>query len=76
MIQRIKEHLTGENSISAHISVCDECLQGTTVDSFDVVDHGRSDFECLIKEALIIKEQLPKLNNHLYTGYSYNLKVF
>ena len=53
------------------------CGQNYRISKFRVLDFGRSDFECKIKEALYIKRELPKLNGQLsQSGISFLLSVF
>ena len=76
LIVRAKEHLTKESAIQQHLVTCSVCTQTCNVDCFSVIDKCNSNYECLVKEALLIKKFNPKLNNNLYSGYSYQLKVF
>ena len=76
LVTRAKEHASGESAISEHLLTCDTCNNNFDVDRFRVLDNGKNDFECLIKEALLIKKFRPKLNNHTFIGKSFQLRVF
>ena len=72
----MREHGSKESAIFTHLNNCDDCLQKFDLDCFTVIDHANSNFDCCIKEALLIKKLQPQLNNTMYSGASFQLKVF
>ena len=76
LVTRVDERLKGESAISVHLDNCATCSQGFGVNNFSIIDKGNSDFECLIKEAISIKNCNPVLNGYLYSGKCFQLKVF
>ena len=74
---RVKEHTQSKSAIHDHISVCKQCKESISCDSFKILDSGRNDFEISVKEALHIRYKKPSLNKQLYTnGASFILNVF
>ncbi|MCG8432382.1 MAG: hypothetical protein MJA29_14590, partial [Candidatus Omnitrophica bacterium] len=76
MALRMKEHFTDSNSaIRQHLLSCPTCPSDHS--SFSIMDTGRSEFECIIKEALHIKSNKPLLNKQLFnTGSVFTLQLF
>ena len=74
---RVKEHGTSSSAIKDHLSSCDLCNSGYSMDNFSIIDTGRNDNETTIKEALHIKYKKPILNKQLYShGSSFVLNIF
>ena len=74
---RAKEHSSQKSAISHHLDHCKLCKDNFSLRNFNVLDHGNSDFELLIKEAFYIKKCKPKLNNQLFqNGASVLLEMF
>ena len=73
---RTKEHLRRSSAIFDHTSKC-HMGQHCSIENFKVIGQGRSDLEIKIKEALLIKDKRPSLNNQiLQNGSSFLLNVF
>ena len=73
---RIREHASRESAIRSHLDNCNTCELSYNKDCFSIMDKGNSDFDCYIKEALLIKKHNPKLNLQLYSGRSFQLQIF
>ena len=76
---RAKEHSTTSSSaIKQHLDSCMACGQSqSNYGCFSIIDSGKSDFECTIKEALHIKIAQPYLNRQLFaSGSLFTLQVF
>ena len=76
LISRVLEHSKGVSAISGHLDECTACKSKFDIGFFSVIANGLTDFDCLIKEALLIKKLNPKLNTQLYAGASFQLKIF
>ena len=49
------EHSKGVSAISSHWDECTDCKSKFDIVFFSVIANGLTDFDCLIKEALLIK---------------------
>ena len=79
LVTRVKEHgaAAGPSAIREHLTNCNTCRVDYSVNSFKIIDSGKNDFECCIKEAIHIKLNKPTLNTQLGSqGMSYFLNVF
>ena len=73
---RSKEHFSGRSAVHDHISKCVACKH-CDINNFRILTSGKSDFDSKIKEALLIKQWKPVLNNQLFQkGSSFLLNVF
>ena len=61
MFLRIKEHQSMNSAIKSHCEQCN-CF---SLENFSILRTCRTDLEASITEALLIREQMPKLNNTL-----------
>lgn len=76
---RAREHHTSQNSaVKQHIDSCYLCKNcQSNLDCFSIIDSGKSDFDCTIKEAIHIKMTRPQLNKQLLaSGSLFTLQVF
>ena len=73
---RVREHASRESAIRSHLANCNTCEFNYNADCFSIMDKGNSDFDCYVKEALLIKKHNPKLNLQLYLGKSFQLQIF
>ena len=74
---RVKEHSSSTPAISDHLNSCNVCRQSYSCNNFKILDHGKTDFETTIKEAIHIKYNKPSLNKQLFTqGSSFVLNIF
>ena len=75
---RAHEHLrTGTTAIGDHISSCNECANGASLDNFNILKKCRNATDSKIFEALLIKKINPSLNISLKKpGATWTLKVF
>ena len=76
LITRVGEHGSKQSAIFTHLENCYQCRSGYNIDCFTVMDRGNCDFDCYVKEALLIKKLNPSLNSHMYSGSTYQLKLF
>ena len=78
MLHRAHEHLrTGTTAISEHISNCNECANGASIDNFKILKKCRNQNDSRILDALLIKKNAPILNKALVKpGFTWTLKVF
>ena len=67
-----------KSDINNHIWGCVTCRQrGLSLDNFTVIRKFRTDYDCQINEALLIRKFKPKLNVQLInSGASFLPKVF
>ncbi|MCG8430365.1 MAG: hypothetical protein MJA29_04255, partial [Candidatus Omnitrophica bacterium] len=74
---RMKEHRdTSASAVGQHLQTCQACQTGFN-SGFSVIDTCRSDYECVIKEAIHIRTSEPKLNKQLFaSGSFFTLNVF
>ena len=75
---RVKEHGTSASAIHDHLRTCDPCRSKFSIDNFQILDRGKSDFEISVKEALHIKSKKPMLNKQLAgtQGSCFSLSIF
>ena len=78
---RAREHTrltTGNTAITEHIKSCEKChSQSLDFHNFSILSKCNTKFECIIKEAIFIKNDKPKLNKQLHnSGSFFLLKVF
>ena len=74
---RASEHFKGKSAVFDHIRFCKNCTSSASIRNFTVIQHGNSDIDIKIKEAIYIKELKPTLNaNILHDGASFLLNVF
>ena len=76
LVTRVREHGSRESAIFAHLENCNTCLQNYDLNCFKVIDQANCNFDCCIKEALLIKRLQPNLNSNMYSGNSFQLTVF
>ena len=79
LVTRVKEHGTAStpSAIREHLKQCDTCRTEYSINNFRIIDSGKNDFDCCIKEALHIKLCKPTLNTQLSTqGMSFFLNIF
>ena len=71
-------HATGKTAISDHIRSCDFCqCQSLDFNNFSILSKCSDKFDCVIREALLIKNSNPPLNKQLYnSGSTFVLKLF
>ena len=74
---RIKEHRSEKSAIGQHLQTCHTCDHNFNENQFKILSTGNSDFDCKIREALLIKSQKPTLNQQLLqNGSTFILCVF
>ena len=74
---RIKEHRSEKSAIGQHLQTCHTCDHNFNENQFKILSTGNSDFDCKIREALLIKSQKPTLNQQLFqNGSTFILCVF
>ena len=74
---RVGEHKSQPSAIRQHLQSCETCHSNFGLDCFSIVDKGKSDFDCGIKEAIYIKTHQPCLNKQLFTsGTQFKLNIF
>ena len=74
---RIKEHRSEKSAIGQHLQTCHTCDHNFNENQFKILSTGNSDFDCKIREALLIKSEKPTLNQQLFqNGSTFILCVF
>ena len=74
---RAKEHYNTSSAVRQHLDSCITCRSQPNCECFSIMDYGKSDYECSIKEALHIKMAKPYLNRQLFaSGSLFTLQVF
>ena len=73
---RKNKQCSRESDSFVHLEHCNTCLQNYDLNCFKVIDQANCNFDCCIKEALLIKRLQPNLNSNMYSGNSFQLKVF
>ena len=64
---RIKEHRSEKSAIGQHLQTCYTCVHNFNEISVpNILSTGNSDFDCKIREVLLIKSEKPTLNQHLF----------
>ena len=77
LVTRVNEHGTTNTAITHHLQFCPECKNEFSINCFAIMDSGRSDYDCKIKEAIHLKKHKPVLNTQLaYNGASIVLEIF
>ena len=77
LVTRVGEHKSDKSAIGQHLKVCHICNHSFDVNQFKIINIGKSDLDCKIKEALHIKALNPSLNQNLYqSGSSFLVNVF
>ena len=59
---RIKEHRSEKSAIDQHLQTCHTCDHNFNENQFQILITGDSDFDCTIREALLIKSEKTTLN--------------
>ena len=54
---RIKEHRSEKSAIGQHLQTCHTCDHNFNENQFKILSTGNSDFDCKIREALLIKSE-------------------
>ena len=67
---RIKEHRSEKSAIGQHLQTCHTCDHNFNENQFKILSTGNSDFDCKIREALLIKSEKPTLNQQLFQNGS------
>ena len=74
---RIKEHRSEKSAIDQHLQTCHICDHNLNENQFQILSTGNSDFDCKIREALLIKSEKATLNQQLFqNGSTFILCVF
>ena len=74
---RIKEHRSEKSPIGQHLQTCHTCDHNFNENQFKVFSTCNSDFDCKIREALLIKSEKPTLNQQFFqNGSTFILCVF
>ena len=74
---RTKEHRSEKSAIGQHLQTCYTCDHNFNENLFQILSTGNSDFDCKIREALLIKSEKPTLNQQLFqNGSTFILCVF
>ena len=77
LIARVEEHKGDKSAIGQHLKQCTSCHNSFSINHFKIVNSGKTDLECKIKEALHIKAYNPSLNQNLFqNGSSFLINVF
>jgi len=79
LVVRAVEHGKSSNSaVGQHLASCFTCCNSRSdLDGFKIIDSARSNFECKIKEAILIKTAQPCMNTQLFaSGSMFTLKIF
>ena len=63
---KIKEHRSEKSAIGQHLQTCHTCDHNFNENQFQILSTGDSDFDCKIREALLIKSEKPTLNQQLF----------
>ena len=74
---RIKEHRSEKSAIGQHLQTCHICDHNFNENQFQILSIGVSDFDCKIREALLIKSEKTTSNQQLsQNGSTFILCVF
>ena len=66
---RIKEHRSEKSAIGQHLETCHTCDHNFNENQFKILSTGNSDFDCKIREALLIKSEKPTLNQQIVSEW-------
>ena len=59
-----------KSAIGQHLQTCHTCDHNFNENQFKILSTGNSDFDCKIREALLIKSEKPTLNQQLFQNGS------
>ena len=77
LVTRIKEHRSEKSAIGQHLQTCHTCDHNFNENQFKILSTGNSDFDCKIREALLIKSEKRTLYQQLFqNGSTFILCVF
>ena len=70
LVTRIKERRSKISAIGQHLQTCHTCDHNFNENQFKILSTVNSDFNCKIREALLIKSEKPTLNQQLFQNAS------
>ena len=65
-----------KSAIGQHLQTCHTCDHNFNENQFKILSTANSDFDCKIREALLIKSEKPTLNQQLFRMAQHLFSVY